>query len=191
MNTQSVTNRSKRIVLLQGAFDILNWGHVKAFERAKTLGGTLIIALNTDELLEKYKGRKAVIPWQQKKEILESIRFVDKVVPAPEFSPLALLKQYNVDVYLLTKEWENTKAEEIRYMHAKGGEVNFSPRFEGVVCTSEIKRRLLAEAKEKELNTPPCWRDGRWVVKEDDIKQSPVLDKAGNIPAGMRKPVWD
>lgn len=165
------THKSK-IVLLQGAFDILNWGHVKAFERAKTLGDYLIIALNTDELLLQYKGRQAVIPWQQKKEILESIRFVDKVIPANKFSPLQLLKDYDVDVYLLTKEWEESKAEEIAYMLAKGGEVNFSPRFEGVICTSEIKRRLLEEARATQAEESQTLRQGK-------------------IPAGMRTPVWD
>jgi len=172
---------TQKIVLLQGAFDILNWGHVKAFERAKTLGGTLIIALNTDELLRDYKKREPVIPWQQKKEILESIRWVDKVIPAPDFSPLSLLKEYDVDVYLLTKEWEETKAEEIAYMLAKGGEVNFSPRFEGVICTSEIKRRLLAEAKNQEF-----------LDKENEFKNKYAFDAGKPTPpVGGRKFTWD
>jgi len=140
----------KKIVLIQGAFEILNWGHVKAFERAKTLGDYLIVALNTNELLRDYKKREPVLPWYQKKEIIQSIKWVDEVIPAPEFSPLQLLKDYDVDVYLLTKEWEDTKLTEISYMLEKGREVNFSPRFDGVVCTSEIKRRLLAEARAEE-----------------------------------------
>jgi len=156
-------NKKRKVVLLQGAFDILNWGHVKAFQRAKKLGTHLIIALNTDELLKKYKGRDAVIPWQQKKEIIEAIRYVDEVIPATEFSPMRLLKLYDVDVYVLTREWEDTKAKEIAYMHAKGGKVSFSPRFEGVVCTSEIKRRLLQEAKDAlKPKTPRGMRKFRW-----------------------------
>lgn len=137
----------KRIVLFQGAWEILNMGHVRAFRRAKALGDVLILALNTNRLLRKYKNREAVLPWSHKKEILESIRWVDKVIPAHDFSPLSLLKKHDIDVYVLTKEWESTKTAEIAYMKAKGGKVSFSPRYTGVVCTSEIKRRLLAEAK--------------------------------------------
>ncbi len=137
-----------KTVLIQGAFDIINYGHVRAFKRARSLGDKLIVALNTDRLLWKYKKRKAVIPWKQKKVILEAIRWVDEVIPAPEFSPLKLLKKHKVDVYVLTKEWENTKTEEIAYMKGKGGKVSFSPRYAGVVCTSDIKRRLLKEARD-------------------------------------------
>lgn len=137
----------KRIVLLQGAFEILNYGHVRAFKRAKSLGDVLIIALNTNALLRKYKKREPVLPWRHKKVILESIKWVDKVIPAHNASPLSLLKKHKVDVFVLTREWEKSHPDSIAYMKAKGGKVSFSPRYAGVVPTSEIKRRLLAEAK--------------------------------------------
>jgi len=137
----------KRIVLFQGAWEIINYGHVRAFERAKKEGDYLIVALNTNQLLKKYKGRDAVLPWWQKKKILEAIRWVDKVIPAHNASPLSLLKKYNVDVFVLTREWESSHADSIAYMKAKGGKVFFSRRYAGVVPTSEIKRRLLDEAK--------------------------------------------
>lgn len=137
----------KRIVLFQGAWEIINMGHVKSFRRAKQLGDVLILALNTNALLKRYKGRDAVLPWSHKKTILEAIKWVDKVVPAHSFSPMSLLKKYDVDVYVLTKEWEQYHPEEIAYMNKKGGKVFFSRRYAGVVPTSEIKARLLAEAK--------------------------------------------
>ena len=144
----SLTAKAKpRIVLLQGAFDIINWGHIKAFQRAKSQGDYLIIALNSNELVKAYKGRDAVIPWYQKKFIIESCRFVDKVVEATKFSPLELLQKYDVDVYVLTKEWAETKVAEIAFMKSKGGKISWSPRFKGVVPTSRIKEILLAEAK--------------------------------------------
>ncbi len=140
--------RRKKVVLIQGAFEIVNHGHVLALRRAKQLGDILIVALNTNRLIKDYKDRQPVLPWQHKKVILESLRCVDLVVPAHNFSPLKLLKKHNVDVFVLTREWEHTKAEEIAYMKSKGGRVYFSRRYAGVVSTSEIKRRLLAEAKE-------------------------------------------
>jgi|SRR5580765_5684219 len=136
--------KSNRIVLIQGAFDILNYGHIKAFEYAKAQGSYLIVALNTNKLIKDYKNRDAVVAWPHKKAIIEAIRFVDKVVPANEFSPLALLKKHNVDVYVLSPEWEHTKAEEIAYMKKKGGTVCFTHRYKGV-STSSIKDKLLKE----------------------------------------------
>ena len=139
-----MTTPRHRIVLLQGAFDILNYGHIRAFKFAKAQGDYLIVALNTNELIRDYKGREPVTPWSQKRRIIEACRYVDRVVPAREFSPLKLLKRYRVDVYVLSREWEHTKATEIAFMKQKGGRVCFSRRFHGI-STSAIKAALLKE----------------------------------------------
>ena len=138
-----------KIVLVQGAFEIINYGHIRAFKRAKSEGDYLIVALNTNRLLKAYKGRDAVLPWSQKKAIIESIRYVDAVIPARYFSPLELLKKHRVNVYCLTREWEDTKAKEIEYIRSIGGRVVFLPRYAGAIPTSEIKNRLLIEAANK------------------------------------------
>lgn len=144
------TEKKQKVVLLQGAFDLINWGHIKAFQRIKKLNpdSFFIVALNSDALLRDYKKREPVLPFYQKKFIIESCKYVDKVIKATEFSPLKLLQKYDVDVYVLTREWKHTKAEEIAYMKDKGGKVSFSPRFKGVVCTSDIKKILLKEAND-------------------------------------------
>lgn len=134
----------KRIVLLQGSFDIINWGHIKAFQRAKQQGDYLIVALNSNALFAKYKG-DAVLPYYQKKFIIESCKYVDKVVRITEMSPMKLLKRYKVDVYVLTREWKIKRQADIDYMKSVGGRVVFSPRFKGVVTTWQIKQKLLKE----------------------------------------------
>ena len=137
----------RRVVYLGGTWDILNWGHVKAMQMCKTFGNYLIIGLNTNELVKQFKNRDCVLPYYQKEFILQSIKYVDEVIPVETFSPMEILKRYNVDVYCLTHEWENSKTAEIDYIQSKGGEIQFLPRFEGVVCTSDIKKILLNEAK--------------------------------------------
>lgn len=143
MKTKGRKENNMRIVLFQGAFDILNAGHVKALKRAKKLGDKLIVALNTDALYKEYKNeRGSIIPYAQRKTILEGLACVDLVVPISTFSPLRLLKKYNADVYVLTREWESSKAEEIAYMKAKGGQVSFSPRYK-IMCSSDIRARII------------------------------------------------
>ena len=136
----------KKIVFFQGTFEVLNYGHIKAFEMCKTWGNYLIIGLNTDKLVESYKHRKPCIPYDQKKGILEAIRYVDKVVPAPHFSPMDLLKKFNVDVYVIGSEWVEAHSQEIDYIKSKGGEIRITPDF-GYVHTSQIKETLLKEAE--------------------------------------------
>lgn len=137
-----------RIVLIQGSYDLLNWWHCKSFELCKSFGDYLIVALNSNELLRSYKKREPVLPWEQKKYMIQSNKFVDEVIVATDFSPMKLLEKHDVDVYVMTKEWEDTKSAEIAYMISKGWSVEFSPRFEWVVCTSDIKKILLKEAQE-------------------------------------------
>ncbi len=138
-----------KTVLFQGAFEIIHFGHIRCLRRARECGDRLIVALNTNALLYRYKRRKAVLSFRQKKGILEAIRYVDQVVPAHDFSPLSLLKKHKVDVYIVAEEWITSKAVEIAYMKAKGGRVVVLPRYKGTTATSEIKRRLLDEARGK------------------------------------------
>ena len=139
----------KKIVLVQGAFDITNAGHIKALRRCKSEGDYLIVALNSDRLLMEYKARKACIPYCQKKIILEGIRYVDKVVCCDKFSPLYLLKKFDVDVYCYTQEWEIAKEAELIYMREKGGRCVELPRYKNIMSTGKIKMALIEEAKTK------------------------------------------
>lgn len=133
-------------VLLQGAFEIINNGHIKALRRARSEGSYLIVALNSNRLLHDYKDRVAVLPWRQKAEVLRAIRYVDKVVVANHFSPLALLKTYRVSTYCISDEWVAQHQLEIDFMRSVGGRTVVLPRYRAVVATSQIKARLLAEA---------------------------------------------
>lgn len=134
-----------KTILVQGAFDILNWGHIQVFKYLKERGQYLIVALNSDELYKDYKNRRATLPFQQKKEILESIRYVDQVVQADNFSPLQLLQDYAIDAYAVADEWLHTKEEEIAFMKSKGKEIIVLPRFKGVISTSQMKQNVIDE----------------------------------------------
>jgi len=67
-------------VFISGCYDILHAGHVEFFKQAKGLGDYLIVSFASDKVLEKYKGRKSVLPEEHKKYLLESISVVDEVV---------------------------------------------------------------------------------------------------------------
>ena len=146
-----------KVVFIQGAFDVINYGHVRAFAFAKSQGDYLIVGLNTNTLVKDYKRRRPVMPWWQKKKILEGFKHVDKVVKAPDFSPMKLLKKYKVDVYVISREWNWSKMRERAYMKKKGGRVCFSRRFKGI-STTAIKLRLLEEYL-AETNTEVLTKD--------------------------------
>jgi len=135
-----------KIVFFSGTFDILNWGHCMAFQMCRGFGDYLIVGLNTDKLVMSYKQRKPVLPYSQKKFILESIKYIDKVIPVHHFSAMDILKEMKPDVWCVGSEWVNIHKKEVAFVKSYGGEIRVLPEFPGVVHTSTIKKILLEEA---------------------------------------------
>ena len=75
--------KKRRVVLASGVFDLLHLGHVKFLEEAKKAGGKnseLIVIIARDHTVEKTKGRKPVMPENQRRSLVESLRMVDDAV---------------------------------------------------------------------------------------------------------------
>ena len=129
-----------KTVFFQGAFDILNCGHIRAMKFAKE-HGRLIIGLNSDELMRWYK-REPIIPFVQRREIIAGIRYVDDIVECHEPAAIRYLKQVKADVYVLTEEWKDQQKEAIDYIVSKGGQVVFMPRFADIYDSTTIRNRV-------------------------------------------------
>ncbi|HYE22278.1 MAG TPA: adenylyltransferase/cytidyltransferase family protein, partial [Verrucomicrobiae bacterium] len=72
-------NNRQTIVAVSGGFDPIHFGHVRMFKEAKSLGDKLVVILNNDNWLRKKKGY-VFMPEKERKEVIESIRYVDEVV---------------------------------------------------------------------------------------------------------------
>ena len=74
-----------KTVLTVGVFDLLHWGHFELFRRCKELagpGGRLVVAVQEDDVVEKYKpGTKLTYDWDKRKKMISALRYVDAVVP--------------------------------------------------------------------------------------------------------------
>ncbi len=88
----------KKVVFTNGCFDILHVGHVRYLERAKLMGDTLIVGLNTDRSFERVKGRKPYMPEDERREVLEALWAVDEVVLFDEETPLELIKEIRPNI---------------------------------------------------------------------------------------------
>src|SRR5699024_6386268 len=84
-----------------GTYDLLHYGHIELLRRAKEYGDYLIVALSTDNF-NKLKDKKSYYSYEQRKIMLESIQFVDLVIPENEWEQKVKdVKEYNVDTFLL------------------------------------------------------------------------------------------
>ena len=93
-------------VMTYGTFDLLHYGHINILKRAKSLGDYLIVGLSSDEFNE-LKGKKSVMSYEERKEILESIRYVDKVIKESSWEQkVDDIIKYNIDVFVIGDDWE-------------------------------------------------------------------------------------
>jgi len=92
--------KSKVVVAVCGGFDPIHVGHIKHFRDAKKLGDILVVMLNTDDWLTKKKGY-IFMSFEERKEIIESIRYVDKVTPVidTDGSVAKTLKKLKPDIF--------------------------------------------------------------------------------------------
>lgn len=101
-------------VFTNGCFDIIHVGHVELFKYAKSLGSKLIVGLNSDESIKRLKGDKRPINKQEdRKAVLESIKFIDKVIIFDEDTPLNLIKVVKPDI--IVKGGDYTKENVVGY----------------------------------------------------------------------------
>ena len=68
-------------VITYGTFDLLHYGHINLLKRAKEMGDYLIVALSTDEFNWNMKQKKCYFSYEERKRLLEAIRYVDLVIP--------------------------------------------------------------------------------------------------------------
>lgn len=93
-------------VITYGTFDLFHYGHVNLLRRAKEHGDYLIVALSTDEFNTK-KGKSVCMKYEERKQILESIRYVDLVIPESSWEQKTTdIVLYQVDEFVIGSDWE-------------------------------------------------------------------------------------
>ena len=92
-------------VITYGTFDLLHYGHINLLRRAKELGDYLIVALSTDEF-NRGKGKECYFSYDQRRLLLEAIRYVDLVIPETCWEQkISDVKEFRVDVFCMGDDW--------------------------------------------------------------------------------------
>ena len=127
-----------KTVITYGTYDLLHYGHINLLRRAKERGDYLIVALSTDEFNSEKKGKKTYYSYEQRKLMLEAIRYVDKVIPEENWEQkISDIKQYQVDTFVMGDDWKG------KFDFLKDYcEVVYLPRTEGISST-QVKKELL------------------------------------------------
>ncbi len=94
-------------IITYGTFDLLHYGHVNLLRRAKELGDYLIVAISTDEFNWNEKHKKCYFSYEDRKRLVESIRYVDLVIPEEDWEQkISDVKEFKVDTFVIGDDWE-------------------------------------------------------------------------------------
>ncbi|HIO95931.1 MAG TPA: glycerol-3-phosphate cytidylyltransferase [Campylobacterales bacterium] len=96
---------SKKTIITYGTFDMFHIGHLKLLQRLSGLADELIVAISTDEF-NRGKGKKVMIPYEQRAEIVENIKCVDRVIPEENWEQKVTdVKKYGIDIFAIGDDW--------------------------------------------------------------------------------------
>ena len=94
-------------VITYGTFDLLHYGHINLLRRARELGDYLVVALSTDEFNWNEKQKKCYFPYEERKRMLEAIRYVDLVIPEEGWAQKTTdVEKYQIDTFVMGNDWE-------------------------------------------------------------------------------------
>ncbi len=99
----------KKIGYTTGVFDLFHIGHLNILKRARLECDYLIVGITTDELAMSVKGEKPFISFEERVEIVESIKFVDEVVPQTTYNKMKAWNNLKFDRMFVGDDWKNTK----------------------------------------------------------------------------------
>ena len=127
-----------KTILTYGTFDLFHVGHVRLLKRLRDMGDQLIVGVSTDEF-NAQKGKRCLISYEHRAEIIASSRYVDAVIPEQNWEQKRQdIIDNKIDVFAMGGDWEG-KFDDL----ADTCEVVYLPRTESV-STTEIKQLLTA-----------------------------------------------
>ena len=131
-----------------GVFDMFHIGHLNILRRAKEQCEYLIVGVSTDELVRNYKHKTPIISFEQRVQIVEAIKYVDKVVPQFTMNKIEAWKKLKFDALFHGNDWQNSEMYNniIREFEEIKVDVVFLPHTDGISST-QIKERMDEDKK--------------------------------------------
>jgi D-beta-D-heptose 7-phosphate kinase/D-beta-D-heptose 1-phosphate adenosyltransferase len=139
----------RRVVFTNGCFDILHRGHITYLNQAKALGDILVVAVNTDESVQRLKGpTRPINGLEDRLQVLAGLSSVDYLLAFDDATPARLLEIIKPDVFVKGGDYTRETLPEAAAVEAYGGSVQILPYIENRSTTGMIARIRSAEAQE-------------------------------------------
>lgn len=144
-----------------GTFDMFHVGHLRLLERMRERCDKVIVGVSTDEF-NALKGKKALIPYEERRDIVSALRCVDLVIPEHDWAQKSVdIRQYNVDLFVMGSDWAG-HFDELKSLC----DVVYLERTQGVSSTE--LRTSLKRVLEKEQDLAEIFEILRYLRNEID-----------------------
>ena len=134
-----------------GVFDLFHIGHLNILKKAKEQCEYLIVGVSTDEVVQGYKKKKPVIPFEERIAIVEAIKYVDEVVPQTSMDKFEAWEKLKFDAIFHGDDWKGSKmyGEIESKFSAVGVEMVYFPYTKGTSSTilGDVLKEVLNEQK--------------------------------------------
>ena len=143
LTVENLPHLPRPIVFTNGCFDVLHAGHVTYLAQAKTLGKTLIVALNTDESVKRLgKGNhRPFNPLKERMQVVAALESVDAVLSFDDDTPLFLIQKIRPDVLVKGGDWSVEKIVGADVVVRGGGKV-FAIPFLFATSTTKLANKI-------------------------------------------------
>ena len=163
----SLKEQGKKVVTYNGSFDILHLGHIKSLEEAKAQGDNLIVLLNSDDSIRKYKGPNHPINSEKHRaEVLSAIGHVDYIVNFNEINPKEILKKIKPDIHCNGSDWGKNCVERGVVEENKG--IIHILKWQKGFSTSALAEKTMNIRSEPETKAVFLDRDGTININEPE-----------------------
>ena len=129
-----------------GVFDMFHIGHLNVLKKAKEQCDYLIVGVSTDEVVQSYKHKTPIIPFNERIAIVQELKCVDKAVPQTSMNKMEAWDQLHFDALFHGSDWKGSDMynKMIEEFSAVGVDVVFLPHTEGVSSTllSEVLHKI-------------------------------------------------
>jgi glycerol-3-phosphate cytidylyltransferase len=134
-----------------GVFDLFHIGHLNLLKNAKGLCDKLIVGVTVDELVA-YKYKKAIIPFEERLEIVRSIKYVDAAIPQQEIDKFNVWKKLKFDILFVGDDWYQSESWQQMEKDLKSVNVRiiYFPYTKSISSTS-LRDILIKERQENEI----------------------------------------
>lgn len=139
--------RQPIVVYAAGTWDMFHIGHVRLLRAMRGMGDIVVVGVGTDDYVEANKGKRPVVPFKERMEVLRSCKYVDVVIAETSLDKKDVIDKFDIDILVVGDDFWERKVGGDAYMRSRGGRVVYMP-YTQETSSTKIRQKLKKKKKQ-------------------------------------------